>query len=120
MTTIAIIGGGFSGAILALNLMAEGGAGDHVILIEKRAAIGPGQAYSTSEPTHLLNIPASGMSPFTTQPDAFVAFLAGRRDLLPPDAHLHRAPATRRAPLMAVSSTSWSKRNCNPDAGGPN
>ena len=86
MTTVAIIGGGFSGAILALNLMAEGGAGDHVILIEKRAAIGPGQAYSTSEPTHLLNIPASGMSPFTAQPDAFVAFLAERRDLLPPDA----------------------------------
>jgi uncharacterized NAD(P)/FAD-binding protein YdhS len=85
MTTIAIIGGGFSGAILALNLLAEGGAGDQLILIEKRAEIGRGQAYSTNEPTHLLNIPASGMSPFTRQPDAFVEFLAEHRDLLPPD-----------------------------------
>jgi uncharacterized NAD(P)/FAD-binding protein YdhS len=85
MTTIAIIGGGFSGAILALNLMAEGAAGDRVVLIEKRAAIGLGQAYSTDEPTHLLNIPASGMSPFTSEPDAFVEFLAEHRDLLPSD-----------------------------------
>ncbi len=86
MTTIAIIGGGFSGAILALNLMAEGGPDDRVILIEKREAVGVGQAYSTNEPTHLLNIPASGMSPFTGQPNAFVEFLAEHRDLLPPDA----------------------------------
>jgi uncharacterized NAD(P)/FAD-binding protein YdhS len=33
MTTIAIIGGGFSGAILALNLVAEGRESDRVILI---------------------------------------------------------------------------------------
>ncbi len=84
MTTIAIIGGGFSGAILALNLVAEGAAGDRVILIEKREAIGLGQAYSSNEPTHLLNIPATGMSPFTGNPHAFVDFLARHRDLLPP------------------------------------
>ena len=97
MTTIAIIGGGFSGAILALNLMAEGRESDRVILIEKREAIGLGQAYSTNETTHLLNIPASGMSPFTSQPDAFVAFLAEHRDLLPPET----SPAACYAPRAA-------------------
>lgn len=85
MTTVAIIGGGFSGVILALNLMEQGSFGDRVILIEKRPAVGLGQAYSTKEPSHLLNIPASGMSPFIRQPNAFVDFLAQSHDLSPSD-----------------------------------
>jgi uncharacterized NAD(P)/FAD-binding protein YdhS len=83
MTTVAIIGAGFSGTILALNLLQHGSEQDRLILIERRRDIGVGQAYSTIEPHHLLNIPASGMSPFSDQPDAFVDFLAGHRDLLP-------------------------------------
>lgn len=86
MATIAIIGGGFSGAVLALNLLAEGAAGDCVIIIEKRAAIGLGQAFSTNEPTHLLNIPAGGMSPFSRRPEAFAQYLAAHPELLPPGA----------------------------------
>ena len=83
MTTIAIIGAGFSGTILALNLLEHGMEQDRMILIERRRDIALGQAYSTTDPQHLLNVRASGMSPLSAHPNAFVDFLAQRRYLLP-------------------------------------
>lgn len=78
MTTVAIIGAGFSGMILAVNLMRGGGPGDELIVIEKRRELGLGQAYSTRDETHLLNIPPAGMSPFSRQPMAFAEYLKTR------------------------------------------
>ncbi|MGO9135775.1 MAG: FAD/NAD(P)-binding protein [Methylovirgula sp.] len=100
MTSVAIIGGGFSGTILAINLMSQGSAQDHLILIEKRAEIGVGQAYSTHDPNHLLNIPAVGMSPIADVPTAFADFLDKHRDLLaadgiPPDSDVREVYASR-------------------------
>lgn len=85
MTTVAIIGGGFSGTVLALNLLEHGSPYDQVLLIEKKHKIGLGHAYSTRDPDHLLNVAAASMSPFSRRPEAFVDYLAQYRDLLPGD-----------------------------------
>ncbi len=73
---IAIIGGGFSGALMAINLVRNGGP--KAILIERKPVAGRGLAYSTSHEAHLLNVRASNMSAFPDQPDHFVAWLSSQ------------------------------------------
>jgi uncharacterized NAD(P)/FAD-binding protein YdhS len=75
---VAIVGGGFSGAVLAANLARRGRAAPDVILIEKSRRFGPGLAYGTKDPAHLLNVRASNLSVFPDQPDHFVNWLGGR------------------------------------------
>jgi uncharacterized NAD(P)/FAD-binding protein YdhS len=70
-----IIGGGLSGSLLAIQLLRRLPDGARVHLMEKRGGFGPGQAYSTSNPHHLLNVPAKRMSAFDDLPDDFVAWL---------------------------------------------
>jgi uncharacterized NAD(P)/FAD-binding protein YdhS len=65
---VAIIGGGFSGTILAAQL-ARRGIGS--LLIDGSGRMGRGVAYSTSEPAHLLNVRAEGMSAWAGEPDHF-------------------------------------------------
>lgn len=81
MASIGIIGGGFSGGILAFHLLQHGTPTDEIFVIDDRPSIGLGQAYSATAPWHLLNIRASGMSPLLDQPDAFVNFLDKQTDL---------------------------------------
>ena len=56
---VAIVGGGASGTILAAQL-ARRGIGS--VLIDGSGRAGVGVAYSTTEPAHLLNVRAEGMS----------------------------------------------------------
>ena len=65
---VAIIGGGFSGTILAAQL-ARRGIGS--LLIDGSGRVGRGVAYSTTEPAHLLNVRAEGMSAWAGEPDHF-------------------------------------------------
>jgi len=65
---VAIVGGGASGTILAAQL-ARRGIGSAVIDGSGRA--GRGVAYSTTEPAHLLNVRAEGMSAWAGEPDHF-------------------------------------------------
>jgi uncharacterized NAD(P)/FAD-binding protein YdhS len=65
---VAIIGGGFSGTILAAQLVRRGIAS---ALIDGSGRAGRGVAYSTTEPAHLLNVRADGMSAWSGQPDHF-------------------------------------------------
>ena len=66
--TVAIIGGGFSGTLLALKLAR---AGLTPVLIEPRSLSGPGLAYGAAKPWHRLNVPAQrmelGLSPSFTE-----------------------------------------------------
>ena len=55
-----IVGGGFSGAMLALKL-ARARPGVRVTLVERGARAGVGLAYGACEPFHLLNVPVSRM-----------------------------------------------------------
>jgi uncharacterized NAD(P)/FAD-binding protein YdhS len=70
---VAIIGGGFSGTILAAQL-ARRGIGS--LLIDGSGRIGRGVAYSTTEPAHLLNVRAEGMSAWAGEPGHFAEAFA--------------------------------------------
>ena len=58
---ITIVGGGFSGAAVAIHLLDLMPEGVRVTLLEPRAVPGAGVAYSTAEPSHRINVPASRM-----------------------------------------------------------
>ncbi len=74
-TRVAIIGAGFSGTMLALNLLEQPHV--EVLLIERdRHRMGAGVAYSSSESSHLLNVRAGNMSAFADRPDHFCDWLA--------------------------------------------
>ena len=70
---VAIVGGGASGTILAAQLARRG---IHSILIEGSGRMGRGVAYSTTEPAHLLNVRAEGMSALAGEPDHFARAFA--------------------------------------------
>jgi len=65
---VAIIGGGASGTILAAQLARRG---IRSVLVEGGGRVARGAAYSTTEPAHLLNVRAEGMSAFAGEPDHF-------------------------------------------------
>ncbi|MEO6226103.1 MAG: FAD/NAD(P)-binding protein [Sphingomicrobium sp.] len=70
---VAIIGGGYSGTILAAQLARRGTA---ALLIDGSGAIGRGVAYSTTDGAHLLNVRAEAMSAWAGEPDDFARYLA--------------------------------------------
>jgi uncharacterized NAD(P)/FAD-binding protein YdhS len=75
MTSIAIVGAGFSGTLLALHLLRRCPPATQVYLIERYAQFGRGPAYATGNPSHLLNVPAGRMSAFHDRPNDFVDWL---------------------------------------------
>jgi uncharacterized NAD(P)/FAD-binding protein YdhS len=73
--TIAIIGGGLSGALVAIQLLRKASFPLQVTMIEPRADLGRGVAYSTASAWHFLNVRAGNMSIFPDQPDDFLKYL---------------------------------------------
>jgi uncharacterized NAD(P)/FAD-binding protein YdhS len=73
---VAIIGAGFSGTMLAVNLMRR--PGPRVSLIERSAAPGLGLAYGAADASHLLNVRAANMSAFPDDPGHLVRWLESR------------------------------------------
>jgi uncharacterized NAD(P)/FAD-binding protein YdhS len=73
--TIAIVGGGFSGSLLAFHLLNRCGPHDRILLIERNRHFGLGLAYATGNPNHLLNVRAGNMSAFSDRPSHFVDWL---------------------------------------------
>src|SRR5690349_20718757 len=78
--TIAIIGGGFSGAALTINLLRRATAPLRIVLIERKPPFGGGVAYGTKSPDHLLNVPADQMGLWPEEPDHFVRWLREHSD----------------------------------------
>jgi uncharacterized NAD(P)/FAD-binding protein YdhS len=70
--TVAIIGGGFTGAALAAQLLREGDRSVSVVVIERGPSRGRGVAYGTQYGWHLLNVPSCNMSAFADDPDHFL------------------------------------------------
>jgi uncharacterized NAD(P)/FAD-binding protein YdhS len=73
--TIAIVGAGFSGTMLAVHLLRQQEAAApscKIVLIERSGRFGPGLAYGTTSPSHLLNVPAGRMSALPQDPDHFL------------------------------------------------
>lgn len=73
--TIAIIGGGFSGTMVAVHLLRRATYPLSIKLVERRPEVGQGIAYSTPMDSHLLNVPAAKMSAFPDEPDHFLRWL---------------------------------------------
>lgn len=76
--TIAIVGAGFSGTLLALHLMRQCSPQTRILLIERNQHFGRGAAYSTGNSSHLLNVPAAKMSAFQSRPSDFLDWLKTR------------------------------------------
>jgi len=74
-TTIAIVGGGFSGSLVATHLLKTATQPLTVKLIERSRDIGKGIAYSTDSTCHLLNVSAGNMSAFPHDPGHFLRWL---------------------------------------------
>ena len=72
---IAVIGAGFSGVMTAIHLLWRCQPGERVYLVERSGRIGPGLAYGTHHPRHLVNVRAENMSAFADEPDHFVRWL---------------------------------------------
>lgn len=74
---VVIVGGGFSGTLLAINLMRHDGP--RATLIERRPRqLARGVAYSAAHPSHLLNVRAGNMSALPDDPGHFVRWLEAR------------------------------------------
>lgn len=80
---VVIVGGGFSGAMLAARLAERGQAS---VLIERGDAFGFGVAYSTTNDAHRLNVRAGRMGAVADRPDDFIDWLAAHHpDQADPD-----------------------------------
>jgi uncharacterized NAD(P)/FAD-binding protein YdhS len=81
--TIAIVGAGFSGALVAAHLLSTAKAPLTVHLIEReRGRFARGVAYSATEDCHLLNVPAGNMSAYPDDREHFLRWAQGRADEL--------------------------------------
>jgi len=69
---IVIIGGGFSGAVVALNLLRRLPPNSaKLTVIEGRPVLGAGLAYSSQDPAHRVNVPAARLLVLAEEPGAF-------------------------------------------------
>jgi uncharacterized NAD(P)/FAD-binding protein YdhS len=73
---VLILGGGASGALVAIRLLRAAHPPDVVCVIERESRLARGIAYSTPHREHLLNVPAARMSVFAEDPDHFRRWLA--------------------------------------------
>jgi uncharacterized NAD(P)/FAD-binding protein YdhS len=69
--TIAIVGAGASGALAAIHFLRRAHRPTRLVLIDRQSSPGQGVAYGTTDPLHLLNVRAGGMSVFGDDPQHF-------------------------------------------------
>lgn len=116
---VVIVGGGFSGAAAAVQLVRRSPAPLAVTIVEPRAEVGHGLAYSATDPDHRLNVPVERHALDPDDPGAFARWLAAN-DVLrdDPDARLPdgRVFARRRDFGRFVADT---VRACTAPPGGP-
>jgi uncharacterized NAD(P)/FAD-binding protein YdhS len=74
--TVAIVGGGFSGAAVAAHLARDPAFGKgRIVVFEPRPHLGRGLAYDTDNNAHRVNVPANRMSLDVNDDDHFVRWL---------------------------------------------
>jgi uncharacterized NAD(P)/FAD-binding protein YdhS len=75
--TIVVIGGGFSGTLVAANLL-RAAPGVRVILVNRSGWMARGVAYGTRTEAHVLNVPAGRMSAYAGDDEHFLRFARER------------------------------------------
>lgn len=79
LRTVVIVGGGFSGTLVAANLLRRPPPGPtRLILIERANEVARGAAYAERSFPYLLNVPASRMSANSAAPKEFLEFAQRR------------------------------------------
>jgi uncharacterized NAD(P)/FAD-binding protein YdhS len=77
--TLVIVGAGFSGTVLAANLLRRPPpAATDIVLIERGPAMGRGVAYAARDFPYLLNVPAARLSADSKDPLQFLRFARRR------------------------------------------
>lgn len=74
--TVLLVGGGAAGALAALHLARAATGPLDMVVVDPAEGLAGGAAFSTTDPDHLLNVPASGMSAFPDEPGHFAAWRA--------------------------------------------
>jgi uncharacterized NAD(P)/FAD-binding protein YdhS len=78
MHTIAILGAGFSGTLVAVHLLrVAAGRRVRVVLVDRTGAFGPGLAYGNGSESLLLNVVAGRMSALPDEPGDFLKWARG-------------------------------------------
>ena len=73
--TIVIVGAGFSGTLVAANLLkSQHWSATQIVLVERAAKVARGTAYAERDYPFLLNVPASRMSADPNSPLDFLNF----------------------------------------------
>jgi len=72
---VAVVGGGFAGACVAIHLLRQTAQPIDITVIEPRPALGHGLAYGTEDPAHRINVPSDKMSVFAQDPLHFSRWL---------------------------------------------
>ena len=75
---LAICGGGASAVLLLASLARHTRRALAVTVFEPRPRLGPGTAYATESPLHLLNVPAARMTT-SDDPEGFLRWLRAER-----------------------------------------
>jgi uncharacterized NAD(P)/FAD-binding protein YdhS len=88
---IAVIGGGFSGTMAAIELARSVPPDQPILLCERGQTFGSGVAYATKVSEHLLNVRATNMSAFASEPAHFQSWLVKQGDAV--GAEVHRTEA---------------------------
>jgi uncharacterized NAD(P)/FAD-binding protein YdhS len=79
-TTVAIIGGGFSGTVLAAQLLRRSHPSFRVVVVETTSSVGRGLAYGTECRSLLLNVRARNMSALADDPPHFLRWAQSNYD----------------------------------------
>lgn len=77
---IVVVGGGFSGAMSAVNIARLSEEPRHITVVNHLHPVGRGVAYGLRRPEYLLNVAARNMSAFPHEPDHFLQWLRTRSE----------------------------------------
>lgn len=83
--SVALVGAGCGGVLVACHLLAESQRPVDLVLIDPRRDLGRGTAYRTDRPYHLLNTRARDMSTSSARPEDFVEWCARSGSAVGPD-----------------------------------
>jgi uncharacterized NAD(P)/FAD-binding protein YdhS len=78
MHTIAVLGAGFTGTMVAVHSLRAARVPTRVLLVERSGRFSAGVAYGTRSDAHLLNVPAGRMSALPAEGEHFLRWAVAR------------------------------------------